>query len=145
MDSNDVPPPHVPSHVVPTCNLLPQTGGGLWILCYVLYVRESFRSRSYGMPLFALALSLAWEVVYALYVLSSSLEKFVFTIFLVIDNSIVYSMIKYAKYEWSHAPAIARRIDSIFAVMTVGAIGHLQNGGLRTPLGSAKGSSTEVL
>lgn len=125
MGSNDVPPPHVPSHVVPTCNLLLQTGGGLWTLCYVLYVRESFRSRSYGMPLFALALNLAWEVVYALYVAESPLEQCVFTVWLVIDCGMVYGMVKYTKYEWSHAPAIACRIGGIFAVMAVGAIlGH---------------------
>jgi hypothetical protein len=125
MGSNDIPPSHVPSHVVPTCNLLLQIGGGLWTLCYVLYVRESFRSRSYGMPLFALALNFAWEVVYALYVAETPLERFVFAVWLFTDCGMVYGMVKYAKYEWSHAPTVARRIGEIFAILAVGTtLGH---------------------
>ncbi|KAK4998013.1 hypothetical protein LTR66_002684 [Elasticomyces elasticus] len=125
MGSNDVPPPHVPSHVVPICNLLLQIGGGLWTLCYLLFVRESFRSRSYGMPLFALALNFSWEMVYAFYVAESPLEKSVFTLWLIIDCGMVYGMIKYAKHEWAHSPIIARNIGMIFAAMTVVAIlGH---------------------
>jgi hypothetical protein len=77
------------------------------------------------MPLFALALNFAWEVVYALFVAESLLERSVFTIWLIIDCGMVYGMLKYAKYEWSHAPAVARRIGGIFAIMAVGAtLGH---------------------
>ena len=125
MGSNDIPPPHIPSHVVPTCNVLLQIGGGLWTLCYLLYVRESFRSHSYGMPIFALALNFAWELVYALYVAESPLERFVFTTWLVIDCSMVYGIIRYARYEWSHSPKVARNIGKIFLIMAIGAtIGH---------------------
>lgn len=125
MGSNDVPPSHVPSHVVPVCDLFLQIGGGLWTVCYILYVRESFRSQSYGMPLFALALNFAWEIVYALYVAESPLERTVFTIWLTIDCGMVYGIIKYAKHEWIHAPMVARRIGGIFTIMAVGAtIGH---------------------
>jgi hypothetical protein len=125
MGSNDIPPPHVPSHVVPISNLFLQIGGSLWTLCYILLARESFRSKSYGMPLFALALNFSWEAVYALCVAESPLEKFVFTVWLVIDWGMVYGTIKYAKYEWSHSPVVARNIGSIFAVMTAAAaLGH---------------------
>lgn len=125
MGSNDIPPPHVPSHVVPLCNLFLQVGGGLWTLSYVLYVRESFRSRSYGMPLFAVALNFSWEVVYALQVAESLLERSIFTIWMVIDCGMVYGIIKYAKYEWAHSPKVAHNIGSIFTMMVVSAIlGH---------------------
>jgi hypothetical protein len=77
------------------------------------------------MPIFALALNFAWEAVYALYVAESPLERFVFAVWLFIDCGMVYGMIKYAKHEWSHAPAVARRIGGIFAIMAVGAtLGH---------------------
>lgn len=85
MGSNDIPPAHVPGHVVPVCNFLLQVGGALWTLTYILYARESFKSQSYGMPLFALALNFAWELVYALYVAESPLEKSVFVCWLIID------------------------------------------------------------
>ena len=117
MGSHDIPPPHVPSHVVPIGNFLLQIGGGLWTLCYYLLARESFRSKSYGMPLFALALNFSWEVVYALYVVEYALERIVFTLWLIIDCGMVYGMIKYAKYEWMHSPIIARNIGKIFFVM----------------------------
>ena len=125
MGSNDIPPPHVPSHVVPVSNLFLQVGGGLWTICYMLYARESFRSRSYGMPLSALALDFSWEVVYAFYVAESPLEKSVFVLWLIIDSGMVHGMIRYAKYEWTHSPKVASHIGSIFAVMAVGAaLGH---------------------
>ncbi|KAL9090709.1 MAG: hypothetical protein Q9165_005197 [Trypethelium subeluteriae] len=125
MVSNDIPPPHVPAHVVPVCSLFLQIGGGLWTVSYILYVRESFRSRSYGMPVFALALNISWELVYALYVTETALEKIVFTLWLIIDCGMVYSTIKYAKYEWTHSPKIADNIGSILTLMVVGAtLGH---------------------
>ncbi|KAK4203559.1 hypothetical protein QBC40DRAFT_274519 [Triangularia verruculosa] len=125
MGSNDVPPPHVPAHVVPMCNLFLQAGGGLWTLSYILMVRESFKSRSYGMPLFAVALNFAWETVYALYVAESPLEKSVFSIWMVLDCGMVYGMMKFAKHEWKHAPSVANNIVPIFAVMTlVATAGH---------------------
>ncbi|KIW24688.1 uncharacterized protein PV07_10389 [Cladophialophora immunda] len=125
MGSNDIPPPHVPLHVVPLCNFFLQVGGGLWTVCYILYVRESLRSRSYGMPLFALALNFSWELVYALYVAESPLEKSVFTLWLLIDCGLVYGIVRYARYEWTHSPTVARHIGAIFTVMTaVATLGH---------------------
>ncbi|KAK4505250.1 hypothetical protein PRZ48_003213 [Zasmidium cellare] len=125
MGSNDLPPPHIPTHVVPTCNALLQLGGALWTLSYLLYTRESFRTKSYGMPLFALALNLAWELVYALYVAESPLERTVFFIWLVIDCVMLYGVLKFAKFEWRHSPAVARSVGGIFGGMVVVAVlGH---------------------
>jgi hypothetical protein len=61
---------------------------------------------------------------------------------LVIGCGIVYGMVKYAKYEWSHAPAIARRIGGIFAVMTIGAtLGHwtFAKWWIENPIGKREG------
>lgn len=122
MGSNDVPPDHIPKHVVPFCALLLQIGGGLWTLAYILYARESFRSHSYGMPLFALANNFGWEVVYALVVAESPLERSVFTLWLLLDGLMVYGMMRCAHHEWRHAPLVARHIAVVFAVMAVVAI-----------------------
>ena len=125
MGSDDIPPPHVPAHVVHVCNALLQMGGGLWTICYVLLVRESFRSKSYGMPLFALALNFAWEFVYGLFVAEERLERVVFMIWLIIDCGMVYGVIKFAKYEWSYSPWVARNIVIIFTViMAMSIVGH---------------------
>jgi hypothetical protein len=119
MGSSDVPPPHVPSHVVPTTNFFLQVGGGLWTLCYLLLTYESFRTQSYGMPLFAIALNFSWELVYGLAVAESPLEKYVFISWLIIDCVMIHGMIKYAKHEWTHSPTIAHNIGIIFAAMAI--------------------------
>lgn len=82
-------------------------------------LRESKRSRTYGMPLFALAMNFAWEVVYALYVVESTLEFTVFAIWLVIDCGLVYYMLKFGKQEWDHAPFVKQNLGMILLVMIV--------------------------
>lgn len=125
MGSNDITPPEVPSHVVPISNLLLQIGGGLWTVSYLLYTRESFKTKSYGMPLFALALNFAWELVYALYVAESPLERAVFTIWLAIDCVMLYGVLKFAHFEWRHSPWVARNVGWIFGVMAgIAVMGH---------------------
>lgn len=117
MGSNDILPLHVPSHVKPTCYVLLQFGGLLWTLCYALYVRESLKSKSYGMPLFALAQNFAWELVYAVYVAESPLEQSVFTLWLVFDLGMIYGVVKFGKYEWKQSPWIARNVGVVLIVM----------------------------
>ena len=126
MGSTDVPPPHVPTHVVPVSNLFLQVGGSLWTLCYALMARESFRTHSYGMPLFALAINVAWEMVYGLLVSPPwSVEQLVFISWLVLDLVMVLGMIKFARHEWEHSPCVSRRIVAIFIVMASAAtVGH---------------------
>ena len=125
MDPLYNPPAHVPSHVVPTGDIFLAIGGALWTACYILLVRESLLSHSYGMPLFALALNLAWEFVYAFYVSERLSERVIFTVWLCIDCGLVYGALKYGKHEWSHAPVVARNLGKILVLLTAGAvIGH---------------------
>lgn len=125
MGSNDIPPSHIPSHVVPTCNALLQIGGTLWTLCYILLWRRSIRDHSYGMPLFALSFNFAWEFVYALYVAESPLEQFVFGIWLLLDCGMVWGALKYGRSEWEHSPLVKGNLGKVIAGMTVYcAVGH---------------------
>ena len=125
MGFNDELPPHIPVHVVPMCNLLVVTSCILWTACYALYVRESLRSKSAGMPLFAIARNFAWEFVYLVYVVESSLERMILMVWLFIDCCMVCGAIRYAKYDWSHSPWVARNIVFVFTAMTsAAAIGH---------------------
>ncbi len=117
MGSNDMPPSHVPAHVVQTCGILLQIGGTLWTTCYILMLRESKRTRTYGMPLFVLAMNFAWETVYALYVVETNLEFVVFMIWLLIDCGLVYYMLQYGKQEWRHAPFVERHLGVILIGM----------------------------
>jgi hypothetical protein len=119
MGSNDIPPPHVPPCYLPVGKALLQAGGALWTLCYILLTLSSFRDRSYGMPLFALAYNFAWEFVYGLVVSEALLERAVFTIWLILDLGMVYGLLKYGKEEWNHAPMIKRNLGVIFLGLVV--------------------------
>jgi len=124
MGTLDIPPPHVPSHTIPISSIFLQIGGSLWTICYILYVRESFRSKSYGMPLFALALNFGWEIVYG-FIAEYPIERVVFFAWLLVDCGIVYGMLRFAKFEWEHAPVVKKNIGWFFALMAVGAVvGH---------------------
>lgn len=43
--------------------LVGSVGGGLWVLAYVAMVIESHRTKRYGIPVTAVALNFAWEVI----------------------------------------------------------------------------------
>ncbi|KAH8592131.1 hypothetical protein B0O99DRAFT_654043 [Bisporella sp. PMI_857] len=125
MGSNDQPPAHITFPVVATTSLLLQIGGILWTLCYILMLRESQRSKTYGMPLFALSFNFSWELVYALYVAESLLERIVFTTWMVLDIGLIYYTLLYGKREWDHAPFIRRHLGLLWVLMTVyTTVGH---------------------
>jgi hypothetical protein len=125
MGSNDIPPPHASPYVVPIANALLQAGGSLWTLTYILLTHQSFKDRTYGMPLFALSLNFAWEIVYALYVAEELLERMVFTIWLLLDCGMVYGLLTFGKEEWNHAPFMKKYLGIIFWGTTVWCVvGH---------------------
>lgn len=46
-------------------NLLVAVSGIAWTIVYLELIRTGFKEKACGMPLFALTLNLAWEVIYA--------------------------------------------------------------------------------
>lgn len=113
MGFSDVPPAHVSPWFMPVYNSTFHFAGLAWTLCYIFIALEGLRSKSYGMPLFALANNFAWEMVYALYVADSPLEKTAMVIWMVIDMPIIYSTLRYGANEWSHAPAVQKNLGKI--------------------------------
>ncbi|KXH61169.1 integral membrane protein [Colletotrichum nymphaeae SA-01] len=125
MGLTDTPPPHVPSWVVPTSGALLITGAIFWDMCYVLMSIRSHRTKSYGMPLFALALNLSWELIYAVRVAEHPLERLGFLVWLLLDVPLVYTTLKNAKHEWRHAPLVANNIGAFLAIMVaLGCVGN---------------------
>ncbi|KAH9215122.1 hypothetical protein DL95DRAFT_523429 [Leptodontidium sp. 2 PMI_412] len=125
MGSNDIPPSHVPTFYLPVYNILLQAGGSLWTICYILLTLQSFKDRSYGMPLFALAFNFAWELIFALYVAESPLEQTVFGVWLLIDLFMVYGLVNYGKEEWNGSPLVKKYLGWIFGTMVVWcSLGH---------------------
>ncbi|KAG9258399.1 uncharacterized protein F5Z01DRAFT_689703 [Emericellopsis atlantica] len=112
-----IPPPHVTDWFQPVYDATFQFGGVCWTLCYILIAREGLKTKSYGMPLLALANNFAWEMVYALYVVDEPFEKTAMAIWMVIDTPIIYSTILHGAFEWNHAPAVRKGLTHIFIAL----------------------------
>lgn len=115
----EVPPPHVPSYWVHVPKITFPIGGWLWVLCYILIARENLRSKSYGMPLFALANNFAWEVVYAFFFVDIWQKQLVFAIWVVVDAIIVYGTMKHGGNEWMHTPIVKNNLGKIILLFTI--------------------------
>jgi hypothetical protein len=119
MGSNDIPPPHVPANYVFITNTLLQIGGILWTICYILLTYTSFRTRSYGMPLFALSFNFAWELIYGFYVSETPLETLVFGGWSILDIFMVLGVIRYGSSEWKHSPIVGNNLGKVVIGMTI--------------------------
>lgn len=126
MGSNDVPPAHCPSWVVPTSTALLGIGVLFWDATYILMTRRALATKTYGMPLLALALNVSWELVYAFYVSEMILEKLGFAFWLLLDIGLIYTTVRFGPEAWRHTnPWVGRNIGWLFALMTaVGCVGH---------------------
>lgn len=122
LGSSVVPPPHVPSHVIPISDVLLQTGGVLWTVCYSLFVREGLRTRSYGMPMFAIANNVAMDAVFGLLLAADPFEQGGFATWLVIQFGLAYALLVYGGNEWGHAPGVRKRLPQIFLLMLAGCV-----------------------
>lgn len=119
MGFNDIPPAHVSPWYQPVYNATFGFAGLAWTLCYILYARQGLRTKSYGMPLFALANNFAWEMVYALSVADAPREKTAMVIWMLIDIPIIYSTLRYGREEWSHAQMVSRNLGKILVTLVM--------------------------
>jgi hypothetical protein len=125
MGSSDIPPAHCPSWLIPASTVLLGIGVVFWDLTYILMTLRSFKTKSYGMPILALALNISWEIIYWLYVSEMPLERAGFAFWLFLDIGLVYTTVKFGHHEWVHAPFVARNLVLILVVMTaIGLVGN---------------------
>lgn len=67
---------------------------------YISLIRQGFKDKTYGMPLFALGLNFAWEAIYAcadLFGGNIGVQAYVNLIWMVLDAVIVYTYFKHGK------------------------------------------------
>ena len=119
MGTTDIPPPHVASNYLFNVTIALGGGGLFWTITYVLMARQSLRDSSYSMPLFSLAFNFGWEIVFSLYVAESIPEQVTFATWMLVDLGLVYSVLKFAKYEWAHSPFVVRHIGKIFSIFVL--------------------------
>lgn len=115
-------PAHVPEHVLRTADLLLQLGGALWAICYVLFVRAALRTRSYGLPMFALASNIAFDIVLGLLLADDAGERAGFATYALTQVGLLYAVATYGAHEWAHAPLVQRHLRAILATMVAGCL-----------------------
>lgn len=133
MGSLDIPPAHTPRWVVPVHTACLSVAFLLWSATYVLMTRRSLATRSYGMPLLALATNVSWEMVNLFYVCEMPLEKAGLVLWLVLDAGLVYTTLRFGPDEWRRSSSssssrtswVGRNLAAVFAVATaVGCLCH---------------------
>ncbi|RCI09427.1 hypothetical protein L249_3754 [Ophiocordyceps polyrhachis-furcata BCC 54312] len=101
-----------------TCKLLMGIG---WTANYIGMIYTSLQHDTYAMSLMALCCNFAWEVTYALiYPFGSRLEKSVHYSGLVLNCGVMYTAVKNAPREWTHAPLVQRHVRLIFVLCLAG-------------------------
>ncbi|RDA88603.1 hypothetical protein CP532_5871 [Ophiocordyceps camponoti-leonardi (nom. inval.)] len=101
-----------------TCKLLMGIG---WTANYIGMIYKSLRDDTYAMSLMALCCNFAWEVTYAIiYPFGSHLEKTVHYTGLLLNCGVMYTAVKNAPAEWTHAPLVRRHVRLIFVVCVAG-------------------------
>jgi len=128
MGSSDIPPAHSPQWLIPLHTALLGIGVLLWDATYILMTRRALATRTYGMPLLALAANVSWEVVTVFYVCEAPLETFGFLFWLLLDVGLVYTTLKYGEENWRSSGGwswVGRRIGWVFsALLVLGGIGN---------------------
>ncbi|PWY80555.1 hypothetical protein BO70DRAFT_362506 [Aspergillus heteromorphus CBS 117.55] len=109
----EVPPPHVPEFWTTIPKITFPVGAWLWVLSYILLARETFRSKSYGMPIFAMANNFAWEIIYGFFYQDLLSKQIVSTIWAIVDAIMAYGTVKYGRNEWKHTPIVERNLGKI--------------------------------
>ena len=81
--------------------------GIAWTLVYIDAIRIGFKDKSYAMPLFALALNLGWELLYAYTSLTRSsgpsLQGIINACWALFDLGILYTYFRYGRRYWPRA------------------------------------------
>ncbi|WP_267202409.1 hypothetical protein [Limosilactobacillus kribbianus] len=76
--------------------------GIAWTIVYIECIRLGFKEKAYSMPLFALALNIAWEGIYSFVDLQSfSAQTIANLVWFACDLLIVYTYFKFGRKEFS--------------------------------------------
>ncbi|KAI1320139.1 hypothetical protein F5Y16DRAFT_417541 [Xylariaceae sp. FL0255] len=93
--------------------------GPFWTVAYVLYIKQGFKDKSYGMPMVAVCANIGWELIYGVFYPLSPAETITFVPWFLIDLGIVYTTIKFGSEQWKHAPLVANNLGLIVGIGSV--------------------------
>jgi hypothetical protein len=73
-------------------------GDVLWIIAYMLIIREGFRTRTYGIPMLCIGLNFTWELLYAInFPFPNTIIEMLRWAWLVLDMVIVYQLFRFGR------------------------------------------------
>lgn len=73
-------------------------GDVLWIVAYLLIIRQGFKDRTYGIPMLCIALNFTWEFIYAIdFPFPVHLIEILRWVWLLCDVVIVYQLFRYGR------------------------------------------------
>ena len=117
MGSSDIPPSGAPSWLIPASTACLAIGIFAWLLCYILMAQRSLATNATPAPILALGINLAWEVVYAIFVTDSLLERIGFTAWLICDVPVLYATLKTAPSSYARTSLVGRRFGLVLGVV----------------------------
>lgn len=84
--------------------ILVLVSGVSWTIVYIELIRRGFQDQTYGMPLFALALNIAWEFMFAFWVVEGmNVQRAVTITWFLFDALIVYTYFRFGRQEFPQA------------------------------------------
>ncbi|MCE9675163.1 hypothetical protein LPC27_05250 [Paraclostridium bifermentans] len=92
--------------------------GVFWSIAYILIIHKSFKDKTYGMPLFALSLNIAWEFTFSFIYPPGDLlfAKIIFLTWLLLDLIILYTFFKYGYKSRKYIGIISKKSLYIFTM-----------------------------
>jgi hypothetical protein len=95
-------------------------GDVLWIVAYILIIRQGFKNRTYGVPMLCIGLNFTWEILYAINfpVTKSNLIEDLRWAWLILDAVIVYQLLRFGRND-QNVPLIRQYFYPICAAMFV--------------------------
>ncbi|KAM3501951.1 hypothetical protein MY10362_005191 [Beauveria mimosiformis] len=86
--------------------------------------RRALQTHATPIPLVALAMNLAWELVYGLYVADMPVGAAGFVLWLLFDLPVLYATVTQAKHSFAASPLVARNISMLLGIITRGLRGR---------------------
>jgi hypothetical protein len=71
-----------------------------WTAVYVLIIRKGFKDKSYGMPIFCLALNISWELIYSLVIPNQGAQRWINLVWFFFDIILIIQVILYWKKDF---------------------------------------------
>ena len=90
-------------------------------MAYIIIIYKSFKDKACGMPLFALALNLAWEFTFSFIHPPENLlmARIMFILWLILDLIILYTFLKYGYENLKCKNLITKKELNIFTILAI--------------------------